>query len=63
MGVSIDAQGQGIAVDLLQDAIERALAASAGIGSTAMIVHPLNERLKSSTPKMQVLFLAPPYPR
>jgi len=46
MGVSIDAQGQGIAVDLLQDAIERALAASAVIGSTAMIVHPLNERLE-----------------
>ena len=51
MGVSIDAQAQGIAVDMLQDAIERALAASAVIGSTAMIVHPLNERLESSTQK------------
>jgi hypothetical protein len=45
MGISIEAQGQGYSVDLLQDAIERAISASRVIGSTAIIVHPLNERL------------------
>lgn len=45
MGLSLDAQGQGYAIDLLQDAIERAVAASAVIGSTALLVHPLDERL------------------
>lgn len=45
MGITLEAQGQGFAIDLLQDAIERAISASNTIGSTAMIVHPLNERL------------------
>lgn len=45
MGVSAVAQGRGYAVDLLQDALERCLAASEVVGSTAVIVHPLNERL------------------
>ncbi len=45
MGITLAAQGQGFAIDLLQDAIERAISASETIGSTAMIVHPLNERL------------------
>lgn len=45
MGLSQDVQGHGYATDLLQDAVERAIAASAIIGSTALIVHPLNERL------------------
>ncbi|WHS58742.1 hypothetical protein [Pseudomonas sp. G2-4] len=47
MGVTLAAQGQGFAIDLLQDAIERAITASSTIGSTAMIVHPLTERLSS----------------
>ena len=47
MGVTREAQGQGFAVDLLQDAIERALNASQSIGSSAIIVHPLNDRLSS----------------
>lgn len=45
MGITLEAQGQGFAIDLLQDAIERAISASNTIGSTAIIVHPLNERL------------------
>ena len=45
MGVSANAQGRGYAIDLLQDALERCLAASEVVGSTAVIVHPLNERL------------------
>ncbi|WP_233102338.1 hypothetical protein [Pseudomonas sp. MF7453] len=47
MGITQAAQGQGFAIDLLQDAIERAISASNTIGSTALIVHPLNERLSS----------------
>lgn len=47
MGITQAAQGQGFAIDLLQDAIERAISASNTIGSSAVIVHPLNERLSS----------------
>ncbi|NQD55618.1 GNAT family N-acetyltransferase [Pseudomonas sp. CM25] len=46
MGVTRQAAGQGVATDLLQDAIERALAASEVVGCVAMIVHPLSERLE-----------------
>lgn len=47
MGITQIAQGQGFAIDLLQDAIERTILASETIGSSAIIVHPLNERLAS----------------
>lgn len=47
MGVTLEAQGLGYAIDLLQDAIERTISASQSIGSSALIVHPLNERLSS----------------
>jgi predicted GNAT family N-acyltransferase len=47
MGITQEAQGQGFAIDLLQDAIERAITASESIGSSAIIVHPLNERLSN----------------
>ncbi|WP_204354276.1 hypothetical protein [Pseudomonas putida] len=47
MGVTLEAQGQGYAIDLLQDAIERVISASESIGSSALIVHPLNERLSN----------------
>ncbi|PZW86282.1 acetyltransferase (GNAT) family protein [Pseudomonas sp. 2848] len=46
MGVTRQAAGQGVATDLLQDAIERALFASESVGCLAMVVHPLNERLE-----------------
>jgi GNAT superfamily N-acetyltransferase len=46
MGVTRQAAGQGLATDLLQDAIERALAASEVVGCVTMIVHPLTERLE-----------------
>ena len=39
------AQGQELSLDLLKDAIERAVAAAEMVGATAMVVHPLNERL------------------
>ncbi|MFF7706164.1 GNAT family N-acetyltransferase [Pseudomonas sp. NPDC007930] len=45
MGVTRQAQGAGLAVALLQDAIERSLIASEVIGSTALVVHPLDDRL------------------
>lgn len=47
MGITLEAQGQGFAIDLLQDAIERVISASQSIGSSALIVHPLNERLSN----------------
>ncbi|UVM52500.1 MULTISPECIES: hypothetical protein [unclassified Pseudomonas] len=47
MGVTREAQGEGFAIDLLQDAIERAINASQSIGSSAIIVHPLNDRLSN----------------
>ena len=46
MGVTRQVAGQGVATDLLQDAIERALVASEVVGCVAMIVHPLTERLE-----------------
>lgn len=45
MGVSLEAQGRGFAVALLADAVERALGAAEIVGSTALIVHPLDESL------------------
>lgn len=45
MGITSAAQGQGFALDLLQDAIERAIAAAEVVGSSAIIVHPLTPRL------------------
>lgn len=45
MGVCKSAQGTGLSIDLLRDAIIRAIAASGEVGSTALVVHPLNERL------------------
>ena len=45
MGITESAQGQGFAIGLLQDAVDRAIIASESIGSSAMIVHPLNQRL------------------
>ncbi|TFY84655.1 hypothetical protein DYL59_28430 [Pseudomonas kairouanensis] len=47
MGITQAIQGRGFAIDLLQDAIERAISASNTIGSSAVIVHPLNERLSN----------------
>lgn len=47
MGVSKIAQGQGFATDLLQDAIERTLGAAEVVASSAMLVHPLTERLQA----------------
>lgn len=46
MGVTLRAAGQGVATDLLQDAVERALVASEIVGCVAMIVHPLDARLE-----------------
>lgn len=45
MGVTIAAQGQGYAIDLLQDAIARSISASEVIASAALIVHPLTDQL------------------
>lgn len=45
MGITKSAQGHGLAIDLLADAIERSIQAAQVIGSTALVVHPLNERL------------------
>lgn len=45
MGVCQTAQGQGVSFDLLKDAIERSIFASENVASTALVVHPLNERL------------------
>lgn len=47
MGVALEAQGRGFAVALLADAVERALGAAEVVGSTAMIVPPLDESLAS----------------
>lgn len=46
MGVTREVSGQGLATDLLQDAVERALAAAEMVGCVALIVHPLTERLE-----------------
>ncbi|WP_296261402.1 MULTISPECIES: hypothetical protein [unclassified Pseudomonas] len=45
MGVTAKASGRGLSLGLLADAIERCIIASEIIGSAAVIVHPLNERL------------------
>lgn len=45
MGISIEAQGRGHVSDLLQDAIWRCINASVALDSTALIVHPLTDRL------------------
>ncbi len=45
MGITLEAQGQGYATDLLQDAIARSISASQVIASSAVIVHPLTEEL------------------
>ncbi|MGI3744887.1 MAG: GNAT family N-acetyltransferase [Janthinobacterium lividum] len=45
MGITLAAQGQGYAVDLLQDALSRAIIASETVASSAVVVHPLTERL------------------
>lgn len=46
MGVTRKASAQGLATDLLQDAVERALSAAQMVGSVALIVHPLTEQLE-----------------
>lgn len=45
MGVTMEAQGQGYAIDLLQDAVARSISASEVIASSALIVHPLTDKL------------------
>lgn len=45
MGITLTAQGHGYAVDLLQDAMLRAIIASETVASSAVVVHPLSERL------------------
>ncbi|KRW62365.1 hypothetical protein AO726_02780 [Pseudomonas sp. TTU2014-080ASC] len=45
MGVTVAAQGYGYSVDLLQDAIRRCIVASEDIAISAILVHPLNDRL------------------
>lgn len=45
MGVTREAQGQGFALDMLQDALTRAIIASETVASAAVLVHPLTERL------------------
>ncbi|WP_095148177.1 hypothetical protein [Pseudomonas sp. Irchel s3a18] len=45
MGVCQSLQGTGLSLDLIQDAVLRALTASEEVASTALVVHPLNERL------------------
>lgn len=45
MGVCKTVQGIGLSLDLLRDAVIRALTASNEVASTALVVHPLNDRL------------------
>lgn len=45
MGVCRTLQGTGLSLDLIQDAVLRAISASEDVASTALIVHPLNDRL------------------
>jgi GNAT superfamily N-acetyltransferase len=45
MGVCKSIQGTGLSLDLIQDAVLRALTASEEVASTALVVHPLNDRL------------------
>ena len=46
MGITLAAQGQGYAVDLLHDAMMRVVIASETVASSAVVVHPLTERLE-----------------
>lgn len=45
MGVCKTFQGTGLSLDLIQDAVLRALTVSEEVASTALVVHPLNEQL------------------
>lgn len=45
MGVTKTAQGNMFSVDLLQDALARCIEASSAVGSSAVIVHPLTDKL------------------
>lgn len=45
MGITQVAQRQGFAIDLLHDAMSRAIIASETVASSAVIVHPLTARL------------------
>lgn len=45
LGVDKDYQGQGVGLDLLQDALERSIMAAEIIGSRAVLVHALDQRL------------------
>jgi predicted GNAT family N-acyltransferase len=45
MGVTMAAQGYGYSVDLLQDAIRRCMIASESVGTSAILVHPLDDKL------------------
>lgn len=45
LGVDQTAQGQGLAIALLQDAIERSLQAAETVASHAILVHALDQRL------------------
>lgn len=68
LGVDRCCQGRGLGLDLLQDALERAIAAAAVVGSRAVLVHALDERMaefykkhagfKESTVSPLTLFLA-----
>jgi GNAT superfamily N-acetyltransferase len=68
LGVDQCCQGRGLGLDLLQDALERAIAAAGVVGSRAVLVHALDERMaefykkhagfKESTVSPLTLFLA-----
>lgn len=45
LGVDKDYQGKGVGLDLLKDALERSIIASEIIGSRAVLVHALDQRL------------------
>ena len=45
LGVDVRYQGKGVGLDLLQDALERAIAASEIIGSRAVLIHALTPEL------------------
>lgn len=68
LGVDKDYQGKGIGLDLLQDALQRSIVAAEVIGSRAILIHALDQRLadfykkhagfKESTVSPLTLFLA-----
>ena len=45
LGVDKSYQGKGVGLDLLQDALQRAIIAAEIIGSRAVLVHALNQKL------------------